>query len=138
MTITTRPPEGRLLEQLRKSHRPRLSMRKAADRAGLSEGRWRQIENGYQTVTAGQQIAVRAPAETLAHLVHALGGNRDQLADVGREDAAVEFDEIAPIEDRPLPPGVADSPERVAKREHVRYLRALANEIERELGESGS
>lgn len=49
-----------------------LSVRTAARKAGISEGRWRQVENGYQTVTAGQRIPVMPKPETLFKMLRAL------------------------------------------------------------------
>ncbi len=49
------PPWGALITAaLRQAG---LSAREAARRAGLSEGRWRQITSGYQVVSAGMLCA---------------------------------------------------------------------------------
>lgn len=84
-------PEGALIEQAREAHVPRLSMRAAATAAGISDGRWRQIVNGYQSAGAGQYITVIGPPETIARMAKVVGLNADQLTDVGREDAAAEL-----------------------------------------------
>lgn len=78
-------PEGALLARLREANR--ISGRQAAARAGISEGRWRQIEKGFQSA-GGQRVPVRAPASTLASMGNALGASRQQMVEVGREDAA--------------------------------------------------
>jgi len=44
----------------------KLSAREAARRAGISEGRWRQIASGYQVVSAGVYAPAHGPAGTLA------------------------------------------------------------------------
>ena len=66
--MTTKPepqPEGKLIMDARK--RARLSGREAARRAGISEGRWRQIVNGYMVVTKGvYSPVVGAPADTVS------------------------------------------------------------------------
>ena len=79
------PPEGVLLQ--RALIRARLSARAAADKAGISEGRWRQIVNGYQSAR-GSHIPVTAPAATLAHMARALNVTPQELSTAGREDAA--------------------------------------------------
>lgn len=83
------PPEGRLIGLAQK--RAKLSGRKAADLAGMSDGRWRQIVSGYQTVSAGVYAPVRGPAETLARMAQAVGVTPQQLEDVDRADAAEEL-----------------------------------------------
>ena len=50
----TPTPEGKLIQAAIK--RAGLSARKAADRAGISEGRWRQIASGYQVAAKGTYI----------------------------------------------------------------------------------
>jgi transcriptional regulator with XRE-family HTH domain len=79
------PAEGALLA--RAMIRERLSAREAAKRAGISEGRWRQIVSGYQSAK-GQHIPVVAPAATLAHMAHALNIKPEELTTAGRADAA--------------------------------------------------
>lgn len=84
---------GELLRSLRKRRRRVITVREAATRAGLSPGRWSQIEKGAMTV-GGQEITVRAPADTLARMVLALGGTPDELTKAGREDAAEVLAEL--------------------------------------------
>jgi transcriptional regulator with XRE-family HTH domain len=66
----------------------RLSAREASKRAGISEGRWRQIASGYQVVSPGVYAPVHGPAQTLAKMAAAAGVTPAQLADAGRPDAA--------------------------------------------------
>ena len=83
------PPWGELITKaLRGSG---LSARKAAQLAGLSDGRWRQIVTGYQNVSTGVYAPVRGPAETLARMAKVVGVTPDQLAEAGRPDAAEEL-----------------------------------------------
>jgi hypothetical protein len=83
------PPWGALItDSLR---RARLSAREAARRAGISEGRWRQIAGGYQVVSAGVYAPVRGPAATLARMAAVVGVTPAQLRQVGRADAAREL-----------------------------------------------
>jgi transcriptional regulator with XRE-family HTH domain len=91
--MTTKPepqPEGKLITDARK--RARLSGREAARRAGISEGRWRQIVNGYMVVTKGvYSPVVGAPAETIARMAQSVDVTPEQLERVGRPDAAEEL-----------------------------------------------
>lgn len=87
------PTEAALIDAARR--RARLTVRKAAQLSGLSEARWRQITNGYQVVS-GTKLAVRAPAETVARMALAMDLTPDQLAKVGRPDAAEALKEITP------------------------------------------
>lgn len=82
-------PEGELVARAQK--RLDLSSRKAAPLAGISEGRWRQIVNGYQNVGSGVYAPVRAPADTLARMAHVVGVTAQQLDEAGRPDAAEEL-----------------------------------------------
>jgi hypothetical protein len=65
-----------------------LSAREASRRAGISEGRWRQIASGYQVVSAGVYAPVHGPAQTLAKMAAVAGVTAAQLTDAGRPDAA--------------------------------------------------
>lgn len=67
-----RPAEAELIESKRKALRPIPSVRRTAPRAGISEGRWRQVVNGSQRV-GGVSVPVRAPAETVVRMMRALG-----------------------------------------------------------------
>jgi len=80
------PPWGVLLTKaLADAH---LSAREASRRAGISEGRWRQIASGYQVVSPGVYAPVHGPAETLAKMAAVAGVTPAQLTDAGRTDAA--------------------------------------------------
>lgn len=92
------PPEGVLIAGALK--RAKLSAREAARRSGLSEGRWRQIVSGSQTVSAGVHAPVRAPAETLARMGAVVALTPEDFIEAGREDvAAVMRGQEAAIED---------------------------------------
>jgi hypothetical protein len=79
------PAEGAAIQ--RAMIRERLSARQAAPLAGMSEGRWRQIVSGYQSV-GGQHLPVKAPAATLARMAQAVKLTPEDLIDAGRRDAA--------------------------------------------------
>jgi len=59
-------PEGKLIDEARKVKG--ISQRKAADLAGISDSRWRQIVNGYVTVGVGEKVPVVGPDETIAKM----------------------------------------------------------------------
>ena len=68
--------------------RQEMSAREAARRAGLSEGRWRQITAGYQVVSPGVYAQVHGPASTVARMAAVVGVTPGQLREAGRPDAA--------------------------------------------------
>jgi transcriptional regulator with XRE-family HTH domain len=80
------PPWGALITAALASEG--MSAREAARRAGLSEGRWRQITGGYQVVSPGIYAEVRGPASTLARMAAVAGVTPAQLRASGRDDAA--------------------------------------------------
>lgn len=83
-------PEGKLITDARK--RARLSGREAARRAGISEGRWRQIVNGYIVVAKGVYSPVAdAPANTVARMAQTVDVSPEELEAAGRADAAEEL-----------------------------------------------
>ena len=80
------PPWGALIAAALRA--AGLSAREAARRAGISEGRWRQITSGYQVVSPGVYAQVRGPAGTLARMAAVAGVTPEQLTAAGRDDAA--------------------------------------------------
>jgi len=68
-----------------------MSAREAARRAGISQGRWRQIAGGYQVISPGVYAEVRGPAATLAKMAAVAGVTAAELRAAGREDAAQEL-----------------------------------------------
>lgn len=87
------PPEGKLLEAART--RRGSSIRGAAAAAAISEGRWRQIEKGYQSA-GGTRVPAIAPATTLMQMAKVLGITAAELEAAGRPDAAalIDLDEV--------------------------------------------
>jgi transcriptional regulator with XRE-family HTH domain len=83
------PAEGELITRALKAKK--LSVREAARRAGISEGWWRQIVKGYQSLSGGGYGPVRGPAETLARMAKVVDVTPEQLTKVGRNDAATEL-----------------------------------------------
>ncbi|MBB3035567.1 helix-turn-helix domain-containing protein [Hoyosella altamirensis] len=88
MSDSDAPAEARLIRRTRAAQIPKLSIRRAAELAGISEGRWRQIESGFQWVRAGDKARVDAPPETLARMASVLGISARELKEAGRSDAA--------------------------------------------------
>lgn len=75
-----------------------LSVREAARRAGISDGWWRQIVLGYQSLSGGGYGPVRGPADTLARMAQVVGVTPEQLIDAGRQDAAAELRDLESAE----------------------------------------
>lgn len=89
------PPEAQLIHDRREAP-PKMSKRQAADRAGLSEGRWRQLENGgYKR--RGRWSEEIAPPPTLAKMARAVGVTEDELRAIGKDDAAAELAALPPL-----------------------------------------
>ncbi|WP_131724585.1 helix-turn-helix transcriptional regulator [Mycobacteroides abscessus] len=82
------PPEAVLIKKLRLGIKPRLSIRSAAKLAEVSEGRWRQIEKGYQQLGQDTQVEAQARPETLARMAKIVGATPESLTAAGRDDAA--------------------------------------------------
>jgi hypothetical protein len=80
------PPWGVLLT--RALANAQLSARQASRRAGISEGRWRQIARGDQVGSPGVYAPVHGPAQTLARMAAVAGVTAAQLTEAGRPDAA--------------------------------------------------
>jgi len=85
------PPEAELIRLNRENADPRTSRRQAATRAGISPSQWSDIERGHKQAGSGITVPVQATAETLARMARTVGVTSDQLAGVGREDAAREL-----------------------------------------------
>jgi transcriptional regulator with XRE-family HTH domain len=62
---------GELLALARR--RRALNVREASRAAGISEGRWRQLELGYQQVASGVRIPARPRASTVRAVAKAVG-----------------------------------------------------------------
>lgn len=78
-------PEGKLLEDALR--RARKSRRQLADDVELSEGRVRQIINGYKT-EGGSVIPIVAPTDTVGRMAGELDIQPAQMSAAGREDVA--------------------------------------------------
>lgn len=89
------PPEGELITTALKRIRPKLSVREAARRAGISEGWWRQVVRGYQPLKGGGRAPMTGSAETVAAMAQVVGVTPEQLEAASRTDAAEELRAMA-------------------------------------------
>lgn len=101
-----------------------LSARKAAQIAGISEGRWRQIVSGSVSVSTGVFAPVHGPANTVARMAQAVGVTPRQLIDAGREDAADELDRLFAAE-----AAAADEPDEQVGEYGPGSIRARVEEL---------
>ena len=67
---------GQILKQARTMNG--LSQRAAATQAGISPTRWRQIEDGFETIR-GTRVPVRVPRDTLLAVAAAVGAVRGDV-----------------------------------------------------------
>lgn len=66
-----------------------MSIRAAASLAGISEGRWRQVEKGYQSVGGGLRVPVKPSERLVERIADALSLERDEMLDrAGYPEAA--------------------------------------------------
>jgi len=65
------PPFGRALQEARE--RLGLNVRQASIKAGISEGRWRQLEMGYQRVASDVFVPANPKVSTLRRVAAAVG-----------------------------------------------------------------
>lgn len=94
MTTTPQPPpEAVLIREHRLAIVPRLSMREAARRAGISSPWWRVLETGIRR-THGHDFPESANEETLARMAQVVGATPAELRTAGREDAAEILEKI--------------------------------------------
>jgi hypothetical protein len=112
--------------------KPKLAVREAARRAGHGEARWRQITQGYQSVS-GQYVPVRAPAETIARMARVVGVTPEQLEEVGRTDAADELRNLDPADEPTALPSIAEMAARIdGMQQQIDELKARGRHREQE------
>jgi transcriptional regulator with XRE-family HTH domain len=68
-----------------------MPVTEAARRAGISDTRWSQLENGYRMVRGQPEPEPPPPAATLARMAQAVGVTAAELEQAGRADAAAEM-----------------------------------------------
>lgn len=86
-------PWGKMIRTAREAARPRLSVRAAAERAGISPENWGNVERGYQLHRGGYRAAPGSPS-TVAHMAHAVGLSPERLSEAGNSEAAEILTEI--------------------------------------------
>lgn len=132
-------PEGALIAAALK--RSGISARRAAEKAGMSDARWRQIVNGYQSVGAGQTALVIGPAETIARMARVVGVPPADLRAAGREDAADELENVSTPSDSAVseteiryrkPEGMSDQQWRSIRARSEAYLQGLLDQAAEE------
>lgn len=127
MTSLAPPPEAQLIGDRRRSRMPKLSMREAARRAGISPAYWRMLETGVRRVK-GQEFPERASDETLAKMAYVVGVEPGELRDVKRPEAAAVLEAILASPPDPVGQlvqavrGSAEFTEQ-QKREIIKYMR---------------
>lgn len=88
MTTPEPPPEAQLIHRLREEMVTAVSMREAANRAGMGTATWVQAEQGYRKVTPAVTIPSRATADKLASMALVVGATPAQLREAKRIYAA--------------------------------------------------
>lgn len=89
-------PEGELIRRAREAYIPRMSLKAAAAKVGISVEYWGYVERGYQPGGRGQPPKKVVPSkQALAQMAYAVEIKPEELDDVGREDAAELLREIA-------------------------------------------
>ena len=85
-------PEGQLIRRVRDLSIPKLTIRAAAERIGLSTEQWGYIERGYRPARAGEPPRpFSPPAATLAKMAHALRITPERLESEGQRPDAAEI-----------------------------------------------
>jgi transcriptional regulator with XRE-family HTH domain len=85
-------PEGQLIRRVRDLSIPRLTIRAAAERIGLSAEQWGYIERGYRPARAGEPPRpFSPPAATLAKMARALRITPERLESEGQRPDAAEI-----------------------------------------------
>lgn len=83
---------ARRIEEIRKRVRPKLSIRAAAEKAGISEGWWRQVVLGVQQRGDGT-YPVNASDETLLDMARVVGIQREVAEILGIDEVPPESDD---------------------------------------------
>jgi hypothetical protein len=97
----------------------------AAHAAGISKGRWSQVELGYESRT-GEVRPVQGSDGTIARMAHAVGISPERLeTEGGRPDAAVILREIIRRESEPRQEPADDRPPEVRANWHDPTVRQL-------------
>jgi hypothetical protein len=88
-------PEGKLIRRARELAIPKLTIRAAAARIGISAEQWGYVERGYIPTRRGEQQRPFTPtAVNLAKMAASVGVTPRQLSEIGRADAAAILEDI--------------------------------------------
>ncbi|HET9893640.1 MAG TPA: helix-turn-helix transcriptional regulator, partial [Streptosporangiaceae bacterium] len=87
-------PWGQLIRDAREAADDPLSIRDAAQEAGISYGTWGNIERGYASTRPGEYQVVRGYARSVARMCAIVGVTPERLEAAGRPDAARILREI--------------------------------------------
>ena len=123
------PPYAQLIAAARLAP-PKMTIIEAARRAGISDTRWSQLENGYR-MNRGHAEPEWAPADTLAAMARAVGVTAGQLADAGRQDAAGELDALPARRPEPEPDNGGGGGARSDYERLASEVRAMRADVER-------
>lgn len=122
--------EGRqiaqVIEAARRSHRPKLSVRAAADLAGISEGWWRQLAAGYQR-RGDTEVPVVGSPETYLAMADVVGV-RTRIQELLGEEAPADL----PPSSLPDGDGRASSATEDAIRNDPRLMEAAKEHLLRQ------
>lgn len=98
---------GEMIRTAREAATPRLTVRAAAQRAGISKETWGLVERGYQH-HRGSYRAVPGLPGTVAHMAKVVGLSPDRLEAAGNPDAAGILREMLRAETAATPTGYDD------------------------------
>lgn len=113
------PPEGKLIRSARERAIPKLSIRAAAARIGISPEHWGNIERGYKSSgAAGEPRRLDISPALIAKMARAVGVSPELLETEGeRPDAAAELRQIIRDGTPAMPPAPPPRPARPAHQE---------------------
>lgn len=130
--MTDMTPHGYVIETARGT----MSKREAAKRAGVSEGRWRQIVTGVQKIGRGEEIRVNPRRDTLIKMARAVDADVNQvLVAAGMAPVGADVQDDSGEPDSLLyqrPRGLTDPEWDRIRRESLDYIEF---QIERATGE---
>jgi hypothetical protein len=84
---------GELIRAARDAMTPKLSLRDAAKRAGISPENWGHVERGYQLLHGRYRAAPGTPS-TVAHMARVVGVSPTRLRAAGNDPAAEILEEM--------------------------------------------
>ena len=132
--------EGDLIRRARDRAVPKLSIRRAAARIGISPEHWGNIERGHKSAGATETPRPLSPsASMLAKMAGVVGVTPGELAEAGRQDAARELEEMQrrrPLAVVPPPPRETVEPLDALPADEAAAAGPLAKAIEELAGKT--